>query len=193
MERDYADLMTTSAALERGTPVYADSSSLIVLDKLELLESFAAFARIALIDGVEKELGTLATKLAGVANIVRPSTADTPTPPRKNASKTPLPLEPAEIAFILHPLKTTDRALVEAALPHRAPILAEDRRILRAAEDLDLPVIDSLSAALILHLANRIPAATYQNARATLATTYRYAPPLLARADNILFYHQKMT
>lgn len=137
----------------------ADSSSLIYLDRLELLPTLGAELELLAVPLVVAEVGP-AIAAAGL----RPIAAAPPSPGGG-----------------------ADRQVLEAAAARRAGLLSDDRRLLRAAEDRGLAVYVALDLVLLCLVRGLVDAAGYRRGRDALADFARYDRRLLDRADRLAF------
>ena len=169
--------------LENGTTLSCDTSALIVLAKLDLLTLFADYASLKIHPLVAEEFGE---ELPIRGDFVAASEAGKTGGVEQNAERQ------KETTRLLAALSPTDREVVATALADKGGVLADDKRILRTAEELDLIVLDSLSAALALLFRGIIDERRYQACEEILATHYRYEPRLLRRAHVLRTFHEKM-
>jgi hypothetical protein len=142
-------------ALGFGT-LAADSSSLIVLAAAGAATAAASLWRLAAVPAVRAEIGGLADRLA-LAPLVAPAASG---PGAAGA----------------------DRDVVAAAERENLPVLAEDMKVLRAAEDAGLDAFDGLVAVEVLAARGALNWAEAEAVRLRLRSMADYPPRRLSWA-----------
>ena len=144
-----------------------DASSLIYLDKLNLLNLLSQNLSLFTITDIISEIGTDCQSRAQVTILP------------------PLSHDPNYDKLI------SDRKIVLQAIATKMPVLSDDGRIVRAGFDGGFTVYQAIFIVLWLHFNNIISQTDYWNARNQLADFALYAPKLLAQADQLLFMFGK--
>jgi len=145
-----------------------DTSALIVLQKLEILELLAQALKLKTIAEVKAEFGSELPVAISLLDDFPPHGL------------------PADYQRLI-----TDRKLVAQAIARRHPLIAEDRRILKAGDEAGLPVYVTLVMVVFLVYRQMLDQSGYDHCRRRLATEYNYAPAVLHYADDLMLALEK--
>ncbi len=179
--------------------ILVDTSSLIVLADIGALEAAARLWHLATISEAAEEAGPefrdrlgLIERQQGSAPNLTGSTAE----PRIRI----VPVAPAVPAASAAPAaqgplkkpSSTDQKLVETAKFHRWPVLAEDRKILIAAEEAGLYCFDSLLAIELLKAMSTNGLKAYPGWHRKITERNTYTPYRLSWAEQVATALQKL-
>jgi len=154
--------------LQAGRRIAADSCSLIFLNRLHLLETYACMHRVVLTQSIYDEL---------TCESCGPATAENKALYKKLFAGTAFPIEPAETPGAEPPaaLSFADRTIIHALHTLNLDgILTDDKKVCRYCRTRDIPYINSPMALFVLLSNGVISHGRYTTALQALYSMGRY-------------------